>query len=114
MTKYEKYYEEILKPMNSCSYTGVESMVAMEVIGDYAVLCYKDRIGNLRANVVVDGNPVCGILTDHTGEISRRYTQEAFRGQRMSKQLFAWMNLKFPKMDIRHSQNMTEAGRASV
>tara|TARA_R100000388_G_C7231096_1_gene154730 strand:- start:1122 stop:1457 length:336 start_codon:yes stop_codon:yes gene_type:complete len=110
----DKYYEEILKPMNACDYTGVEQMDSMEMIGEYAVVSYKDHMGNFRANLVLDGKPVSGVLFSHTGECSRRYTKEEFRGQRLSKQLFAYMQWKFPKMNLRHSQNMTEAGRASV
>jgi hypothetical protein len=114
MSNLDKYYEAILKPMNACDYTGVEAMESMEMIGDYAIVAYKDNVGNIRANVVLDGKPVSGVLFSHTGECSRRYTKEEFRGQRLSKQLFAYMQWKFPKMNLRHSQNMTEAGRASV
>ena len=114
MSNLDKYYESILKPMNACDYTGVEAMESMEMIGDYAIVAYKDNVGNIRANVVLDGKPVSGVLFDHTGECSRRYTKEEFRGQRLSKQLFAYMQWKFPKMNLRHSQNMTVAGRASV
>lgn len=110
----DKYYEAILKPMNSCDYTGVETMESMEMIGEYAIVCYKDHVGNLRANVVLDGEPVSGVLFDHTGECARRYTKEQYRGQRLSRQLFAWMCYKYPKMNLRHSQNMTTAGEASL
>lgn len=110
----EKYYEAILKPMNACDYTGVEKMESVEKLGEYVVVVYKDNVGNLRANVVLDGNPVSGVLFDHTGECARRYTKEEFRGQRLSKQLFAYVQWKFPKMNLRHSQFMTKAGEMSV
>lgn len=114
MSNLDKYYEAILKPMNQCDYTGVEKMESMEKLGEYAVVVYKDNVGNIRANVVLDGKPVSGALFDHTGECSRRYTKEEFRGQRLSKQLFAYMQWKFPKFNLRHSQNLTEAGEMSI
>src|SRR5690554_1584521 len=110
----DKYYEEILKPMNACSYTGVEQLDSMEMIGEYAVVSYKDHMGNFRANLVLDGEPIAGVLFNHTGECSRRYTKEAHRGQRLSKQLFAFVQWKNPKMNFRHSQHLTPAGEASL
>lgn len=110
----EKYYEEILKPMNSCDYTGVEKMESMEMIGEYAVATYKDHMGNFRANLIFDGEVISGVLFNHTGECTRRYTKEEFRGQRLSKQLFAYVQWKFPKMNLRHSQFMTKAGEMSI
>tara|TARA_Y100000593_G_scaffold94032_1_gene191292 strand:- start:67136 stop:67471 length:336 start_codon:yes stop_codon:yes gene_type:complete len=110
----DKYYEAILKPMNACDYTGVETMQSMEMIGEYAIVVYKDNVGNLRGNVVLDGKPVSGVLFDHTGGCRIRHTRNEHQGQRLSKQLFAYMQWKFPKNNLRHSQNMTKAGEMSV
>ncbi len=110
----DKYYEAILKPMNQCDYTGVERMDSVEMVGEYAVVSYMDSVGNLRANLVLDGEPIAGVLFTHTGECVRRYTKKKFRGQHLSRDLFALMSYKYPKMNLRHSQNMTKAGAASV
>ena len=114
MSKLDKFYEAILKPMNACDYTGVETMQSMEVIGHYALVTYVDNVGNTRANIVLDGEVISGMLVDHTGEIARRYTKEQHRGQRLTKQMVAYMSYKYPEMNLRHSKNLTTAGSASI
>lgn len=110
----QDFYTSILKSMNQCYHTGVENPVLAEMIGEYAVVCYKDNVGNHRAVLMQGSEPVCGILFDYTGECRVRYTIESHRQQRLSRQLFAWLSWKMPKENFRHSQNLTVAGERSL
>ena len=110
----QDFYTSILKGMNQCYHTGVEKPVLTEMIGEYAVVVYKDQIGNHRAVLMQGSEAVCSILFDYTGECRVRYTVESHRKQRLSRQLFAWLSYKMPKCNFRHSQNLTEAGIKSI
>ena len=110
----KEFYTSILKQMNQCYHTGVEQAVSVDSFGESAVVVYQDHVGNYRTVLISESEPVAGILFDYSGECRVRYTQPEKRGQKLTKQLFAWMCWKFPKMNFRHSDNMTEAGRSSV
>jgi len=110
----EKHYEELLKPFNRCGHTGVEDCILSEDMGEFSIEVFKDHVGRLRGVVSVDSDYVCGILFDESGECALRYTREDHRGKHLSKQLFAYMQWKFPKNKLRHSEYLTEAGRKSL
>lgn len=113
MSKQE-FYTSILKNMNQCYHTGVENPVLTEMIGEYAVVVYKDSVGNHRAVLMQGSEAVSAVLFDYTGECRVRYTAESHRKQRLSRQLFAWLSWKMPKCNFHHSKNLTEAGLKSI
>lgn len=110
----ERFYTSILKSMGQCYHTGVEKPVLTEMIGEYAVVVYKDQTGNHRAVLMHGSEAISAVLFDYTGEARVRYTVPEKRGQRLSKELFAWLSWKMPENKFRHSQNLTVAGQRSV
>jgi len=114
MSKRDEFYTSILSNINLCYQTGYEQTDQIEVIGEYVAMVFKDHVGNYRVQLVSSGEVVSGILYDHVGEARVRYTKPSHRGQRLSKQLFAWMDWKYPKMNFHHSAYLTVAGENSL
>lgn len=110
----DDFYTCVLKEINCCEHTALEKLIKDQRDGSFRVRAYEDSYKRLRVVLSTDGVNVSGILFDECGAVSVRYTREEYRGQRLSKQLFAWACAMFPKRNLRHSEYLTKAGIASL
>ena len=110
-----KVYTEILKPMNQCLITGMETIVSSERLGDFRITIYKDHYSQWRVTLkdINKDMIVSSILFDQFKTVKYKYTLPDYRGNNYTKQLFAFMEYK-TKRKFKHSDNLTVAGKASI
>lgn len=109
-------YIETLKPMNESVLTGLETLVCSDrLANNMRVNIYKDNYNQYRITVknVTTDDIMSGILFDNKRIIRFKYTKPAYRGNKYTKQLFAYIEYKLKKRFFQ-SDNMTVAGLASA
>ena len=111
----DNVYKEILKPLNQCNLTGLETAIYSERFNDKRITIYKDNYGQYRITLkdITNNQTLSGILFDKTKTIRFKYTLPAFCGNGYTKQLFAYIEYKV-KRKFYHSQNLTLAGEKSI
>lgn len=112
----DKVYKEILKPLNRCNLTGIESVIKSERFNNLKIIITKDNYNQTRAVLIdVSNNSriVSAILFDQFRIVRFKYTEPDYRGNNYTKQLFAFTELTV-KRKFYHSDNLTEAGEKSI
>lgn len=111
----EQVYLEVIKPMNQCSLTGLEFMFESRAMGEYRITVYQDHYAQWRVTCkhLKSETIVSGILFDQSKTVRFKYTRPEFRGKRLTRELFAFIQF-VTKRRFYHSDNLTEAGNASL
>lgn len=108
-------YTAILMPTNQCDLMGIEQPIHHARLGQYSVIITKDNFGQYRIAIkdIQTGIYVSAILFDQFRTIRYKYTLPEYRGQNLTKQAFAYIQM-IVKRQFRHSDNLTEAGQAAI
>jgi len=109
MTKFN----EILKPQNQSSYTGIEKRVPCDFGPDVSL--FKDNNGWFRVVYSWDGVVVAGLVVSPYActkgyMIEGVYTLPSYQRKGLAKQLLAVLRMTIG--DVRHSENKTKDGHA--
>lgn len=100
----------ILNPMNQCTFTGLEKLHSRTEFNDGSVEVYVDNFNKKRIVFKNGEGIVSALWLDEYGNILWKYTDENFRGQRLTRQLQCVCSLLGIKW--KSSDNLTEAGKA--
>lgn len=111
----DSVYHAVVAEFNQCSLMGIEQVVKTERVGEYKVTVTKDNFGQYRATLKHMNSRiiVSGILFDKFKTVRFKYTVPTSRGNKYTRQLFAYTELVV-KRKFRHSSDLTEAGRAAI
>ena len=110
----EAYYKRSVKPINQCSFMGLEKLIKYEKYYSHTVYLYTDNFNQTRI-VLKHGNGeiVSAIVFDCYDVVKIRYTIPEARGHKYTKQLFTLACTMLNK-SFRHSQHLSTAGKASL
>jgi hypothetical protein len=103
---------DVLKKINQCSYTSLESEVSEFNFGELVVKHFVDTVARNRFVVESAGNVVAAILFDEDKTCMFRETSEEFRRQGLQSNL--WMYAASVLGNIKHSEDLTDLGKLAA